>query len=89
MLPCRNPALENESAHSACDNFNGPQIANPQKFPDGVSSVVEYIKSKGLKLGLYTARAVTTCAGYAGSCMHESVDAKQWAAWGVEYSKCC
>lgn len=37
--------------------------------------------------GLYTARSNNTCGGYAASCMHEQVDALQYAAWGVDYLK--
>lgn len=69
------------------DNGSGPQIPNPDKFPDGVAAVADYIHSKGLKLGLYTARANHTCAKFAASCMHERVDVAQWASWGVDYMK--
>jgi alpha-galactosidase len=27
----------------------------------------------------------TTCDGFAASCNHEAVDAKQWASWGIDY----
>lgn len=41
----------------------------------------------GLKFGLYTSRSPYTCAGYAASCQHETVDANQYAAWLVDYVK--
>jgi Alpha galactosidase A/Alpha galactosidase C-terminal beta sandwich domain/Ricin-type beta-trefoil lectin domain len=65
----------------------GPQVPNPEKFPNGWPPVVQYINSKGLKAGLYTARAPNTCAGFAGSCLHELIDAQQYIAWGIEYLK--
>jgi hypothetical protein len=62
-------------------------VPNPAKFPNGWPPVVQYINSKGLKAGLYTARSPTTCAGFAGSCLHELIDAQQYQEWGIEYLK--
>jgi alpha-galactosidase len=69
------------------DNGAGPEQPQPSKFPQGVKHVADYIKSKGMQLGLYTTRANRSCGGYAGSCGHEFVDVQQWAAWGVTYMK--
>eukprot|EP00038_Savillea_parva_P019610 m.28089 g.28089 ORF g.28089 m.28089 type:complete len:758 (-) comp4481_c0_seq1:102-2375(-) len=69
------------------DNGAGPQIPNPQKFPNGMRVVADYIHSKGLKMGLYTARANQTCGKFAASCEHELVDIKQWANWTIDYMK--
>ena len=52
-----------------------------------MAAVAAAIHAKGLKLGLYTARAPHTCAGFAASCHRERVDIAQWAAWGVDYMK--
>ncbi|MFB9238650.1 ricin-type beta-trefoil lectin domain protein [Plantactinospora siamensis] len=57
------------------------------KFPDGISGTAAYVHSKGLKLGIYEDAGTATCAGYPGSLGHETQDARQFAAWGVDYLK--
>ena len=47
----------------------------------------DYIHSKGLKFGIYSSPGAKTCAGYAGSLDHEEQDARQYAAWGVDFLK--
>ena len=77
MVSCRNPALVNkvcDKAVDCCDNYTGPQIPNPIKFPQGIPPVVDYIHSKGLKAGLYTSASPWTCAGFAASCEFEDID---------------
>ena len=43
----------------------------------------DYIHSKGLRFGVYTARCRFTCQLFAASFGHEAIDAQQWAEWGV------
>lgn len=44
--------------------------------------------AKGATFGLYTAESPTTCGGYPASAPdHEALDAKTFAAWGVDYLK--
>lgn len=62
---------------------NGSQIPNPDKFPNGVEEVVAHVHGKGMKMGLYTAAGPHTCAGFAASCDHEEIDARQWADWSM------
>jgi len=57
-----------------------------ERFPD-MKALGDYIHSKGLKLGIYSSPGPKTCAGYEGSYKHEEQDAKQYAAWGVDYLK--
>ena len=55
MVSCRNPKLINKACNKAvncCDDFRGPQLPDPKKFPHGIPPVVDYIHSKGLKAGL-------------------------------------
>lgn len=66
---------------------NGNIVADPQKFPSGIKALADYVHSKGLKIGLYTDIGTLTCAGRPGTRGHEYQDAKQWAAWGVDYIK--
>lgn len=60
----------------------GVLIADPKLFPpstpganDGIKLVADYIHSKGLKFGIYTARGSRTCLGRPGSDGHEQLDA--------------
>ena len=66
---------------------DGRQIADPSKFPEGFQAVTKAIHALGLKSGLYTAKGPHTCQKKAASCDHEAIDAKQWAAWGIDYVK--
>jgi alpha-galactosidase len=56
------------------------------KFPD-MKALADYVHSKGLKLGIYSSPGPRTCAGYPGSYGHEEIDARTWAAWGIDYLK--
>jgi hypothetical protein len=68
-------------------NASGFLIADPRLFPNGLKAVVDYVHSKGLKFGIYTARGSLTCMGRPGSDGHEAQDAALWASWGVDYLK--
>ncbi|MGA3324641.1 MAG: glycoside hydrolase family 27 protein [Terriglobia bacterium] len=56
------------------------------KFPD-MKALADYIHSKELKLGLYSAPSKTTCGGRPGSFGHEEQDAQTYAEWGIDYLK--
>ncbi len=53
-------------------------------FPD-MKGLVDYVHSRGLKLGLSTSAAPQSCGGFEGSYGHEAEDAKTFASWGVDY----
>jgi alpha-galactosidase len=61
-------------------------ILTNNKFPD-MKALSDYLHKKGLKLGIYSSPGPRTCAGYLGSYQHEEQDAKQYAAWGIDYLK--
>ena len=65
----------------------GELIPDPKLFPNGLKTVFDYIHSRGLKAGIYTARGSTTCMGRPASDSHEAQDAATFAAWGVDYLK--
>lgn len=65
----------------------GNLVADPKKFPNGMKAVADYVHSKGLKFGMYSCAGTHTCAGFPGSFEHEFQDAKQFAAWDVDYLK--
>lgn len=60
---------------------------DPAKFPRGIQSLADYVHERGLKLGIYSDAAEHTCAGATGSYGYEEIDARTWAAWGIDYVK--
>lgn len=66
---------------------DGELVADPEKFPNGMKAVADYVHSKGLKFGMYSCCGTHTCAGYPGSFEHEFQDAATFASWGVDYLK--
>src|SRR5689334_21673186 len=65
----------------------GNIVADPKRFPSGIKALADYVHSKGLKFGLYSDAGTKTCAGRPGSRSFEAQDARQYAAWGVDYLK--
>jgi alpha-galactosidase len=65
----------------------GNLVPDPEKFPDGLKPVIDYVHSKGLKFGLYNCAGNKTCAGYPGSRGHEYQDALVYASLGADYLK--
>ena len=66
---------------------NGDLVADPQKFPNGMKALADYVHGKGLKFGLYGCAGSKTCAGFPGNRGHEYQDARSFAAWGVDFLK--
>ena len=66
---------------------NGDLIADPEKFPNGIKALAEYVHEKGFELGIYSDAAEKTCAGYPGSFGFEEQDAHLWASWGIDFLK--
>jgi alpha-galactosidase len=66
---------------------NGDLIADPEKFPNGIKALADYVHDKGFKLGIYSDAAERTCAGYPGSLGFEEQDAKLWASWKIDFLK--
>ena len=52
-----------------------------------MKSLGDYIHGKGLKYGLYSSAGTMTCQERAGSLGHETVDANDWASYGIDYIK--
>jgi alpha-galactosidase len=74
----------------AAGNLQG----DPVRFPSGMRALGDYIHARGLKFGIYQGPLDQTCAQYfdsypgaTGSLGHEAQDARQFAAWGVDYLK--
>jgi alpha-galactosidase len=66
---------------------NGDLIADPEKFPNGIKALADYVHEKGFKLGIYSDAAEKTCSGYPGSYGFEEQDAQLWASWGIDFLK--
>ena len=65
----------------------GNIIHDKNKFPSGIKALADYIHEKELKLGIYSDAGYLTCGGFPGSRGYEYQDARQYAAWGVDYLK--
>jgi alpha-galactosidase len=73
------------------DCWQGRRDADGNIHPNGkfgdMKALADYVHSKGLKIGIYSSPGPKTCAGYEGSYQHEAQDARQYAAWGIDYLK--
>ncbi|WP_229068540.1 ricin-type beta-trefoil lectin domain protein [Actinoplanes sp. DH11] len=74
----------------AAGNLQG----DPGRFPSGMKALGDYLHARGLKFGIYQVPLDRTCAQYfgsypgaTGSLGHEVQDARQFAAWGVDFLK--
>ena len=66
---------------------NGRIVPDPEKFPNGMKAVADYVHEKGLKFGMYSCAGSLTCGGFPGSYQYEFIDAETFASWGVDYLK--
>lgn len=48
------------------DSVDGHLLIQPEKFPNGLRPLVDYIHGKGLKAGIYTDAGDNTCASWQG-----------------------
>ena len=70
------------------DNATGRMVADPDKFPNGIRYLSDYIHSKGLKIGLYSSAGRFTCSGFLpGSLGHEKTDVEMLVDWEIDYFK--
>jgi alpha-galactosidase len=66
---------------------DGNIVVDPEHFPSGMKALADYVHSKGLKFGIYSDAGLMTCQERPGSRGYEFQDARQYAAWGVDYLK--
>ncbi len=66
---------------------NGNIVIDAKRFPSGMKALADYVHTKGLKFGIYSDAGTKTCQGRPGSRGYEFQDARQYAAWGVDYLK--
>ena len=65
----------------------GNILPDPQRFPSGMKTLADYVHGQGLKFGIYSDAGTLTCQKRPGSRGYEFQDARQYAAWGVDYLK--
>ena len=75
------------SIESAARDASGALQPDPNRFPNGIKPIADYVHSLGLKMGIYGDRGSETCGHRAGSGGHEVTDATTFAAWGIDYLK--
>ncbi|MGD2067859.1 MAG: glycoside hydrolase family 27 protein [Gemmatimonadota bacterium] len=66
---------------------DGRIVPDPERFPEGMKALADYVHDRGLLFGLYTDAGRRTCQGRPGSYGHEETDARTYAEWGVDYVK--
>ncbi|KAG8978508.1 hypothetical protein FRB93_011116 [Tulasnella sp. JGI-2019a] len=71
----------------ARDPDSGAPLVDPVQFPLGMKHLSDRAHELGLKFGMYSSAGIKTCAGRFGSLGYEEIDAKAYAAWGVDYFK--
>ncbi|MFB7471475.1 hypothetical protein [Kitasatospora sp. NPDC056184] len=90
----RNPVSGTDG--TGTDVTSGHLVPDPARFPsravggrtlNGIEYLSWYAHSKGMKFGIYATTTYTTCQGRPGSLGHESTDAADFVAWGVDYVK--
>lgn len=65
----------------------GNIVPDAKRFPSGIKALADYVHSKGLKFGMYSDAGTGTCQNRPGGRGYEFQDARQYAAWGVDYLK--
>jgi alpha-galactosidase len=70
-------------SRDSCGNI----VPDSARFPSGMKALGDYIHAKGLKFGIYSCAGSMTCQGRPGSRGYQFQDARQYAAWGVDYLK--
>merc|ERR1712062_633303 len=58
-----------------------------KRFPDGMKVLGDYMHSRGVLFGFYSALGTKTCGGFPGTGGHITVDAETFADWGIDYLK--
>ncbi len=73
--------------HSSLRDENGRLQGDLIRFSSGIDELSQKIRSKGLKIGLYSSNGDFTCEDLPASLGNEKIDAETFAQWGVEYFK--
>jgi alpha-galactosidase len=66
---------------------DGNLVADPERFPNGIKALADYVHGLDLKIGIYSDAADLTCGNHPGSYGFEEEDARLWASWGIDFLK--
>jgi alpha-galactosidase len=66
---------------------DGRFVPNPNRFPEGIKPLSDYVRSQGFELGIYSSPNKRTCGDWPGSLGNEELHAQQFAEWGVKFVK--
>lgn len=83
-----NAVMMDDWWHAKSRAADGRPLPDPQRFPNGLTPVSDYVHGKGMRFGIYTDAAEYTCAGAFGSFGKEQIDADAYARWKVDIVKC-
>ena len=73
--------------HSSMRDENGELQGDLVRFSSGIDSLAKEIRTRGLKIGLYSSNGDYTCEDLPATLGNEHKDAETFARWGVEYFK--
>ncbi len=73
--------------HSSMRDENGRLQGDLIRFSSGIDWLADKIRSKGLKIGLYSSNGDYTCEDLPASSGNEKIDSETFARWGIEYFK--
>lgn len=60
---------------------------HPERFPDGMKAVADYVHEKGFRFGMYSCAGTMTCGEQPGSHRYEEKDAERFAEWDIDFLK--
>ncbi len=83
-----NTVMMDDLWHARTRALDGSPRPDPDRFPNGLEPVSEYVHDNGMKFGLYTDAAECTCARAYGSYGYENIDARTYAKWKIDIVKC-
>jgi alpha-galactosidase len=77
---------------------DGHLVVDPNRFPNGIDGLADYIHANGMKFGIYHDAGTRTCNGQGfdgvlgpgyvnGNRRYEVIDAQDFAKWGVDLVK--
>jgi alpha-galactosidase len=62
-------------------------VVDKTRFPSGIKHLADYMHSKNMKFGIYSASTYQTCQFQPGGLGFEQIDADDYARWGVDFLK--
>ena len=70
------------------DAVTNRMIANPEKFPNGIRFLADFLHERGLKLGIYSSAGRYTCScNLPGSLEFEEIDVQMMLDFEIDYFK--